>query len=117
MTNTKRYNNIRLFALENANDNGFDVYIGFSGNSEYLMHHRKNNTLFYVLKDGITVDELKRSKDRMVSNIALPGCRMLRGQINPRLKVRKNYSKKIENSFDHIINVVNEYIEEYTQAA
>ena len=109
MENKYKYN-VSLTAKRNEKFSGFDIYINYLGNSEYLMHHRHNEILFSKLKDGIAINELERCKQRLVTDVCISG-RM------SRLKTRKNYSQKIENSINHLINVANEYLEDMEQVA
>ncbi len=110
MNNKRFQHNVRLKALTSDSNEGFDVYVDYSGNREYLMHHRHNEILFSKLKDGIAINELERCKQRLVADACISG-RM------SRLKTRKNYSQKIENSINHLINVANEYLEDMEQVA
>ena len=94
MENKYKYN-VSLTAKRNEKFRGFDIYINYLGNSEYLMHHRNNERIFLLLKDGIAIDELERCKQRLVTKVPMSGHRFMRGTINHRLKKRKNYSKKL----------------------
>ena len=56
-TNTR---NIRIAAINNGTEDGFNIYLDFSGQREFLMHHRHNGLLFALLNDGIRADDLRR---------------------------------------------------------
>lgn len=58
----RKENNIRIIAENSFNNHGFNVYIDFSGQREYLMFHRHNGMLYNILKDGICLSELRRWK-------------------------------------------------------
>ena len=110
MTSKNSKFNINLIAFKNEKNGGFDIYIVFFVLCYYLMHHRQNEVLFSKLKDGIAINELERCKQRLVADACISG-RM------SRLKTRKNYSQKLENSINHLINVANEYLEDMEQVA
>ncbi len=113
----KTNRNIKLIAKGADNQDWFDIYIELSGNREYLMPHRQNKRMYRLLKDGVSIDELERNTQRMVADISLSGKRYLKGGVNPRLKCRKNLSRKLENSIYHLISVANEYVLEETKTA
>ena len=52
--------NVRITAINNGGADGFNIYLDFSGQREFLMHHRHNGLLYALLKDGIRVDKLRR---------------------------------------------------------
>ena len=52
--------NIRIIPENNLRCGGFDVYLEFSGQREYLMWHRHNGILYDILKSGIRLDDLWR---------------------------------------------------------
>lgn len=52
--------NVRIIAINNGILDGFNIYLDFSGQREFLMHHRHNGLLYALLKDGIRADELRR---------------------------------------------------------
>ena len=56
----KENRNVRIKAENNGNKNGFNIYIVFSGHKEFLMHHRHNGLLYGILKDGISISDLRR---------------------------------------------------------
>lgn len=113
----KMNRNVKLVAEGTHNQDWFDIYIDFSGSREYLMPHRQNRKLFSLLRDGMTIRELERSMQKMVSEMSLSGHRHLKGGINPRLKCRKNQSRKLENSLVHLVSVANEYMADMDYAA
>ena len=57
----KRYSrNILVIAENNGAHEGFNVFLEFSGQREYLFTHRHNGVMFNLLKDGIRLDDLHR---------------------------------------------------------
>lgn len=58
MKNTDR--NVWVIAENNPGHDGFNIYLDFSGQREYLMSHRHCGFTYSVLKDGIRLSELKR---------------------------------------------------------
>ena len=57
----KRYSrNIWVVAENNGNQDGFNIYLEFSGQREYLMTHRHSGILYGLLKDGVRLVELQR---------------------------------------------------------
>lgn len=104
--------NVKIIAKGNRRQEWFDIYIDFSGKQEYLMSHRRNEYLFCLLSAGISIEEMERNMQKMISSMSLSGYRYMKGRNNPRLKRRKNQSRKLENSVWHLLTVVNEYIYE-----
>ena len=110
------FRNIKLFAKEKDN-RGFDIYLDISGEPVYLMSHRSNPLVLRLLGDGITLPELDRSISRLASGIADDGKWYTHGGMNPRLKSRRNYSRKVENSVRHIRRNAELYLNEISGAA
>lgn len=52
--------NIRLIAVNRDCRPGFNIYLEFSGQREYLMSHRHNGILYNMLKDGVRLADLQR---------------------------------------------------------
>ena len=57
---TKYNRNIRVLAENNGTKDGFNIYLDFSGQREYLMSHRHNGMLYKLLKDGAAVDDIRQ---------------------------------------------------------
>ena len=93
----KRTNNIRIFAVNSNNTHGFDIYLDFSGQKEYLIHHRHNGLFFGILKDGIYLEDMKRWKP----NAAVK---------NPNRRSRSNASEQLQSMMKHLLLVVEDYI-------
>lgn len=56
---------IRVFAVNNTKvQSKFDIYLEFSGKREWLMIHRHNGFLYGMLKDGVSLAELRRATGR-----------------------------------------------------
>ena len=89
--------NIRIIA-ERAGEEQMDIYMDISGQKEYLMRHRYNYKLFSLLKDGIHIEQLRRSTEHY----------KLRGyKRNPS---QRRLSQALENSMTHLMTVADEYI-------
>jgi len=72
MKNAKAFRNIKVFAVNNNNNPGFNIFLDFSGRHEFLMHHRHNSLLFSLLRNGVTLNDLLRWKhDKLLSRQAL----------------------------------------------
>ncbi len=56
----KSNRNIRVLAENNNGRSGFSIYLDFSGQREYLMHHRYNGLLYAMLKDGVAIEDVYR---------------------------------------------------------
>lgn len=98
MKNSKEIRNIRVLAENNDRKNGFSIYLDFSGQREYLMHHRYNRLLYTLLKDGITVADVRRMTPAQMK------CHRVRG---------KRFSK-LYNSVNHLVSVIDDYMIERT---
>lgn len=92
-------NNICLFAENCENTGGFNVYLDFSGQKEYLMWHRHNGVLYEIMKDGVNLNYIRRNKPHKIC--------MAHG-----FEYYGNNSSKLENTINHLLAVVNEYLEE-----
>ena len=87
--------NVRITAINNGGADGFNIYLDFSGQREFLMHHRHNGLLYALLKDGIRADELRRW-----APIAGRGSRS------------RATADKIRGMVDHLLLVVDDYAAE-----
>ena len=102
----KRYSrNILVFAENNGNQSGFNVYLEFSGQREYLFTHRHNGAMFRLLKDGIRLDDLQRGIQE--NNISIP-----LGS-----KANSIATRQIMNSMRHMMVVIDDYIADREQCA
>lgn len=52
--------NIKVVAENIKNENGFNIYLVFSGKKEYLMQHRHNGLLYGFIKDGVCIEDIRR---------------------------------------------------------
>ena len=86
MRNTNR--SILVVAENNGLRPGFNIYLDFSGQREYLMYHRHNGLLYNALKDGMHIDEIKRY----------------------RCSYRSVVGKKLANMIAHLEKVIDEYL-------
>ena len=91
----KRSNkNVRII-IESRKGSGFDIYLDFSGQREYLMTHRHNGLLYMLLKDGMFIEDIRRW--RVSREKAIGG--------NKRTNV-------VDNSMKHILLVAEDYLAE-----
>lgn len=90
----KENRNVRIKAENNGKKNGFNIYIVFSGHKEFLMHHRHNGLLYVMLKDGISISDLRRWKPSQISVS----------------KTGRYGGSKMFGSVRHILNVADEYL-------
>ncbi len=95
----RKNNNITIVAENKRYDTGFNIYIDFSGQREYLMTHRHHNDLYQLLSRGISLSELKRSNP---------------SQLFVRHKIRRNghVPNNSINPLTHLIKVVDWYIKD-----
>lgn len=56
--------NTKVIAINNYKKAGFSIYLSISGRLEYVMSHRHNAFLYNLLKDGLSISELKRWNPR-----------------------------------------------------
>lgn len=94
MKNSNR--NIRILAENNGTQDGFNVFLDFSGRREYLTYHRHNGLLYALLKDGVALDDMRRWKP----------ARMVRGS---RRRSRVN-AGRVHSMVSHLLNVVDDYL-------
>lgn len=52
--------NLKVIAENNTSKDGFNIFLEFSGQREYLMTHRHNGLLYNYLKDGVEVADVRR---------------------------------------------------------
>lgn len=63
MKNPER--SIRVIAVNNYKvESKFDIYLDFSGQREWLMMHRHSGLLFGLLRNGVSLAELRRIRGR-----------------------------------------------------
>lgn len=91
--------NLRIIALNCENKDGFNVYLDFSGQLEFLMWHRHNAQLFSIMKDGIKLNDLKRIRPHKVNSKYSCG-------------INRDNSVKHERVLKHLLTVVDEYLYE-----
>jgi hypothetical protein len=94
MQKTKENRNIKVLAENNGSKDGFNIYLDFSGQREYLMYHRRNVQLYAVLKDGVVVADVRRRKPLRVS------CR----------HAKKNGSADLYEKLGYLVSVIDSYI-------
>lgn len=93
MKNTNR--NISIVAANLMPDGSFDIYLDFSGQREYLMHHRNRPCLYSALSGGVRLDDWNRSK------LWKPRCHVWNG----RTRVRQEKSV-----FSHLDRVIRDFL-------
>jgi len=92
--------NIRIRPVNNGSRHGFDIYLDFSGQWEYLMTYRHNGMLYDVLKDGIRLDDLKRLKPQ---RLPLTPSDWYRGR-------RHRSHVYLERTVNHLLACIDEYL-------
>lgn len=103
----KRYErNIRVIAINEDVQSGFNIYLEFSGKREYLVTHRHNGALYGLLKDGIRVADMQR--------LLYGSCKLQ--SIND-YRVYFFPTKQLRNSMRHLMIVIDEYITDRAQCA
>lgn len=90
----KSNRNLKVIAINNGNKDGFNIYLDFSGQREYLMHHRNNSRLYAMLKDGVVIADIRRRK---------PSC------VNRRCD-RRYSSADLYEKLNYLVSVIDSYI-------
>lgn len=93
--------NIRVIAENNEGNLGFNIYLDFSGQREFLMFHRHNGLLFSLLKDGVCVADLTRWTPWKGN-----------GGYMYIAKGHQRHVKKLVNMVSHLLDVIEAYMEE-----
>ena len=88
--------NIRVLAENNGNRGGFNIYLVFSGQKEYLMYHRHNGLLYGLLKDGIVIDDVRRWKPSR-TGVSRAG---------------KSKASQLYDMVSHLMSVIDDYLTE-----
>ena len=84
--------NVRIMAVNNGGADGFNIYLDFSGQREFLMHHRHNGLLYELLKDGVRLHELRRwTPARGHGSRSRAGTVKLTGMVSHLLEVADDY--------------------------
>ena len=91
---TKYNRNIRVLAENNGVKDGFNIYLDFSGQREYLMSHRHNGLLFRLLKDGTAVDDIRRWSPPQ------SGC----------IRTHRRSNTRICRMVSHLVAVIDDYM-------
>ena len=95
----KRYGrNTLVFAENNGNQGGFNVYLEFSGKREYIFTHRHNGAMYNMLKDGFCIGDLKRG----IRDMNLP--------LLSRNRISVFDTEQLWNSMRYLMVVIDEYI-------
>lgn len=97
--------NILVFAENNGNHHGFNVYLVFSGQREYLITHRHNGAMYFMLKNGIRLADLQR------------GVREMKISTLCSRKAEIAATKQLRNSIRYLLMVIDEYIQDRAQCA
>ena len=102
----KRYSrNIMVYAENNGNQSGFNIFLEFSGQREYLVTHRHNGAMYKVLKNGVRLDDMQRGIQEM-SMSSLCGRHSSIAATN-----------QLRNSMQYLMVVIDEYISDREQCA
>ncbi|WP_421601568.1 hypothetical protein [Acetobacterium wieringae] len=80
--------NVKVLAVNNENKDGFDIFLDFSGQQEFVMHHRYNGLIYPLLSDGIPLDDLRRWKPKPAQR-----------QVNGKLVKMVSYSLKVIDEY------------------
>lgn len=86
--------NVMIIAQNNGEKAGFNIYLDFSGQREYLMSHRHNGLLYGLLKDGASLEEMRRLKPARI-----------RGRYARKAKIAKLYGQVA-----YLVSVIDEYM-------
>lgn len=63
-------NRILVYAVNNDKVHSkFDIYLEFSGHREWLIIHRHNGWLYNLMRNGISLSELRRATGRDRRNL------------------------------------------------
>lgn len=81
--------NIRVIAENNGNKDGFNIYLNFSGQQEFVVSHRHNALLYSLMCNGIHLDDLRRWK--------------------PKASQRK-VNRQLVNMVHHSLKVIDDYL-------
>ena len=93
----KKNRNVAVRIENRLGCGGFDIYLDFSGQREYLMNHRHNGLLYAVLKDGPMIDDMRRWK---TADIA---AKIRRSPRSPR-------SRKATGMVNYLMQVIDDYM-------
>lgn len=85
--------NTKIIAIKKEYQKGFSIYLSISGQYEFIVHHRANNYIYNLLKDGVSFSELKRWTPKA-----------------HRRRSNRKCTRDRVSSINHIINVIEEYI-------
>lgn len=102
----KRYNrNIMVVAENNGVRDGFNVFLVFSGQREYLFTHRHNGIMYGFLKGGICLGDLQRRiRDMRIPAICGPQSHFVA-------------TEQFWNNMRYLMAMIDEYIEDREQCA
>ena len=97
--------NILVYAVNNGSKEGFNIYLAFSGQREYLVTHRHNGLLYGMLKDGIRLEDMRREAREM--RPAAAGWR----------RAGAAKATKLRNSMRYLLEAIDEYVADREQCA
>ena len=91
--------NVIVKAENRMENDGFHIYLDFSGQREYHMTHRHNGLLYGLLKDGVALGELRRWRNDDIAR---------------KIKRSPRYSgsSKLTNMVGYLLVVIDDYIVE-----
>lgn len=94
MKQNKESRNIRIIAENAKLKDGFNIYLDFSGQKEYLIYHRNNGRLYNLLKDGVAVADMKRWSPAKIGSY----------------RTKKTGAAQIYDTVHHLISVIDSYM-------
>ena len=101
---------VKVIIENNHKLEGFDVYLDFSGQKEYLMHHKRNQELRFMLLKNPYIEDLKRIRSEK-KTFAVKN-RYLRGELYGRENGQRHRSQKLDSTLGHLLIVIQDYLEE-----
>ena len=97
--------NILVLAENNGTNNGFNIYLIFSGQREYLMTHRHNGAMYRMLENGIRLSDMQR------------GIREMDEQLLYGRRTGITITRQLYGNMRYLMTVIDEYIEDREQCA
>ena len=107
----KAMHDVKVYAKHVEKRDGFDVYLDFSGQEEYLMHHRRNHDLWALLADRPYLSDLQRK----ISNRKVfykVDSDFHNGENYGRKGNRRNRNQKLDKMLSHLFMVIDDYLDE-----
>ena len=64
MKKSNAIRNVKVLAVNNENKAGFSIFLDFSEQQKFVMHHRHNGLIYQLLCEGIYLDDLRHWKPK-----------------------------------------------------